>query len=261
METPIITTHSTAFRCEQCDYNCKSEQTYNKHLLTSKHINGPNEINCPCGKVYKTKQGLMGHMKKCKEGPVEKVGNEKVGKEKVGKEKVGKVGNEKAEKAEKEKEKKLKKGIESITDSYEAMRKENLIFKTQLLDYISSSKAAHNALALKANEIKANELKENEFMNSSANTNTTTTTTTTDCHQGNNEVYNIKIYLNDKCKDPRKMAEFVKNLINKLDKLDKTNKLDSTCDLEIDYTQDDDDEDEDEEENDVEDDNVGNDVE
>ena len=63
------------FICEKCDYNCFKQSEWNKHILTSKHINNDDELQknlqnlqnfkCDCGNVYKYRQGLWNHKQKC----------------------------------------------------------------------------------------------------------------------------------------------------------------------------------------------------
>ena len=64
--------------CIICDYQCSRKYDYDKHLSTYKHLNGDkmvtngdnlsyNVVNnvCICGKIYKHRQGLSRHKKKC----------------------------------------------------------------------------------------------------------------------------------------------------------------------------------------------------
>jgi hypothetical protein len=66
------------YYCIICDYKCSRKSDYNKHLSTSKHTKGyktvTNDDNishnvasnvCNCGKIYKHRQGLSRHKKKC----------------------------------------------------------------------------------------------------------------------------------------------------------------------------------------------------
>jgi hypothetical protein len=63
------------YTCENCDYNCFKQSEWNKHILTSKHINNDDKLHenlqnlqnfkCDCGNVYKYRQGLWTHKKKC----------------------------------------------------------------------------------------------------------------------------------------------------------------------------------------------------
>ena len=70
------------FICEQCDYRCCKKSDMSKHKLTAKHKNRTNPNNnrtnrtenspkvaelfeCKCGKVYKARNSLWYHKKKC----------------------------------------------------------------------------------------------------------------------------------------------------------------------------------------------------
>jgi ferritin len=63
------------FHCELCDFNCSKKSNYNAHLLTRKHkmlTNADNkmpknaEFVCDdCGKLYKHRQSLHVHKRKC----------------------------------------------------------------------------------------------------------------------------------------------------------------------------------------------------
>ena len=64
---------ATIFECVNCDYVCRKESDYKKHLSTRKHQNNDaelpkhrkNDYTCKCGKVYKFRQGLSVHKKNC----------------------------------------------------------------------------------------------------------------------------------------------------------------------------------------------------
>jgi hypothetical protein len=70
------------FECISCDYKCSKKRDYERHLLTRKHeksgkcdtfgTNGDKEcaksaeLSCPkCDKIYKSRNGLWCHQKKC----------------------------------------------------------------------------------------------------------------------------------------------------------------------------------------------------
>ena len=67
------------FKCLVCNYNTDNKKDYNKHLSTRKHIyrtnmndlehtnpiNPINTFNCDCGKIYKARNSLWYHKKKC----------------------------------------------------------------------------------------------------------------------------------------------------------------------------------------------------
>lgn len=66
------------FICEMCDYTCCRKSDYVKHESTNKHQNHlnktvPKSYTCDCGVVYKHRQSLNIHKKKC--GVIEKPDN------------------------------------------------------------------------------------------------------------------------------------------------------------------------------------------
>jgi hypothetical protein len=62
------------FECTNCNYICRKESDFNKHLATLKHKKNDTELQdirlpeykCNCGKSYSFRQGLSVHKKKCK---------------------------------------------------------------------------------------------------------------------------------------------------------------------------------------------------
>ena len=60
------------FFCKKCQFKTSNKKDYNRHLLTSKHINNneiviktPEHICINCGNQYKYQSGLCAHKKKC----------------------------------------------------------------------------------------------------------------------------------------------------------------------------------------------------
>ena len=62
------------FLCEICDFECSKQSEYDRHLLTAKHQNRTilnkktpknAEFVCECGKIYKFRNSLWYHKKKC----------------------------------------------------------------------------------------------------------------------------------------------------------------------------------------------------
>ena len=79
METENTSKSDPKFICESCDFKCSKRGDYNRHILTGKHkkmcnvtFSDPNLHNyinqCNnCSKIYKSRNGLWLHSKKCKE--------------------------------------------------------------------------------------------------------------------------------------------------------------------------------------------------
>ena len=91
--TAIYTSKKTSktshlFICEKCDFKCSKKGDYNRHILTPKHLNTDistakylhfltpdvkktsavsscSTFACECGKIYKHRQSLATHKKKC----------------------------------------------------------------------------------------------------------------------------------------------------------------------------------------------------
>ena len=66
--------------CVSCDFNSNNNYDYKKHIATQKHKHRINDYfsdkkthenvyKCVCGKIYKYKQGLSVHKKKCTGNP------------------------------------------------------------------------------------------------------------------------------------------------------------------------------------------------
>ena len=62
------------FLCDVCDFECSKQSNYDAHLLTAKHQNRTilnektpknAEFVCECGKIYKFRNSLWYHKKKC----------------------------------------------------------------------------------------------------------------------------------------------------------------------------------------------------
>lgn len=57
--------------CQKCDYSCNKKSHFEQHLRTDKHkwkhlVTQNSPFSCPCGKAYKSRNGLWKHKKKCK---------------------------------------------------------------------------------------------------------------------------------------------------------------------------------------------------
>ena len=75
--TKILQENAKKYHCIYCNFKSSNSKNYNIHVSTQKHIRMTNnDINlanlannkdfaCVCGKIYKYRQGLFAHRKKC----------------------------------------------------------------------------------------------------------------------------------------------------------------------------------------------------
>ena len=72
MTDKLIPKNGYNFRCETCNFSCSRKSSFDKHLLTAKHVRltttdiKMGEYVCVCGKKYKQRQSLHTHKKTCK---------------------------------------------------------------------------------------------------------------------------------------------------------------------------------------------------
>jgi len=72
-----VAKNAEIFYCRSCDFKCSKKSNFQKHLSTDKHKNRQNTdarpiknaaaFECECGKLYKHRQSLFNHKKKCLE--------------------------------------------------------------------------------------------------------------------------------------------------------------------------------------------------
>ena len=77
MATDFTSKNIQKFYCEKCDFKCYKKGDYNRHILTSKHLNDnkinkktyqnitPNYKCVTCNKKFNDRSGLWRHNKKC----------------------------------------------------------------------------------------------------------------------------------------------------------------------------------------------------
>ena len=79
MDTILMPKNANNFYCKKCDFRCSKESNWKNHLTTLKHTRSykgvtidtnlmpknANNFECECGNIYKFRQGLYKHKKKC----------------------------------------------------------------------------------------------------------------------------------------------------------------------------------------------------
>ena len=177
--------------CESCDYTCCKKYSWERHLMTSKHIDtmysnksatqkvqkGQSYLCEHCSKHYNDRSGLWRHKKKCSEG----------------------LANLKKDLANEEKQQQL----------VDYLLKENSEFKHLMID--------QNKQLLEQNKHMI-ELAKNASHNSHNTANSHNTNTT-------NNSFNLHFYLNETCKDAMNIMDFVSQLQVGVKDLEETGRL------------------------------------
>ena len=167
---------SPKFICKDCDYHTSRKSQYDRHLLTTKHIQMTSNDNivqqcsygyiCECGKKYKYRQGLFAHRKTCNVDLSETHDTTT----------SSSTNHDKFEM--------LSSSNEMLTNTILELVKENRDFKQLIID------------------------QNKQMMEMSKNMGGNHTTNNTNC----NNKFNLNVFLNEKCKDAMSLKDFVSSM-------------------------------------------------
>ena len=167
---------SPKFICKDCDYHTSRKSQYDRHLLTTKHIQMTSNDNivqqcsygyiCECGKKYKYRQGLFAHRKTCNVDLYETHDTTT----------SSSTNHDKFEM--------LTSSNEMLTNTILELVKENRDFKQLVID------------------------QNKQMMEMSKNMGGNHTTNNTNC----NNKFNLNVFLNEKCKDAMSLKDFVNSM-------------------------------------------------
>jgi hypothetical protein len=201
------------FICEDCDYMTSKKSSYDKHLLTLKHVNRT-ELNtleqeikeikkykCKnCNKSYSVRNSLWYHENKCKETEphIKKEANLN----------DGSLNGASINDAN------LNDGSMSGANLSDAssniiqlLIKETSDFKNIIFEMVKSN-----------NELQKQMIDVCKNTNSIINTNSHNNTT-------NNKIFNLQLFLNEECKDAMNMSEFINSIELKISDLENIGKV------------------------------------
>ena len=178
---------NTCNTCDLCDYSTIKKSSYDKHLLSNKHINKliPNNLGkndgfiCDnCNKAYNARNSLWYHKKKCLVSE------------------------------------------ESISDpsANEIKLLTNLVI--ELVKSNTEIVKSNNDLQKQSTEIQKQVVDVCQKIQPTTNTNSHNTNT-----NSHNKTFNLQFFLNEECKDAMNMSEFIKSIEVKLSDLDNIGKL------------------------------------
>jgi len=177
------------FFCKFCDFKTSKRSNYENHLLTLKHQNTDkilthtdaknaenakkaHHFQCECNKIYKHRQSLFIHKKKCKFKEHNTI---------------------------------------CLTES----DIENMIDKSDLINYLMKENGEFKELLLEQNKIM---MKMCENSGTSSNINNSNI-------NSNNKTFNLNVFLNEHCKDAMNIMDFVDSLKLQLSDLESVGKL------------------------------------
>ena len=179
------------YTCNECEYATRSKKDYNKHILTRKHIqimmdNGlsSNGYTCECGKTYQHQSGLCKHKHKCKgpsPGPRQDTSESTLPKPEEMMALMFKLMCDKLP----DKSDQSQLVIELL--------KQNQDFKEIMLEQ-SKQLAEQQIQLLEA-------VKEGKLGNNNTN-----------CHNNNNNKFNLNVFLNETCKDAISTDDFINSI-------------------------------------------------
>ena len=176
------------FSCSVCHFETSNKNNFNKHLLTAKHQRMTNDdkkdaknchiiFECSCGNIYKYRQGLFNHKKRCNfdlSNSENTVVNPKV----------------------------VNSGF--IMEMF----KENQEFKNMLIDQCKQSELQQKKMFELQRE---NNTLINKMVEISQQQ-TNTSTIITNNNNTNNTQFNIQLFLNENCKHAVNFSEFIDNI-------------------------------------------------
>jgi hypothetical protein len=195
MNDKILQKNVIKLFCESCNFTTGNKYNYDKHLLTAKHLRMTNELqknaknattfDCDCGKVYRFRQGLFNHKKKC-ENIRGLLKNELV---------IDIINENKEIKKENQEIKNL-----LLEQNKQVLEQNKHVIEQNkhVIELQNENKQIINKIA----EITQNQL----TVNGGVINNTTNNTT------NNNQNFNLNFFLNETCKDAMNIKEFIENI-------------------------------------------------
>jgi hypothetical protein len=174
--------------CVPCDYICDKKSDYTKHILTCKHktleskeVNGTDNngssIQCDCGKLYKARNSLWYHKKKCR-GPQNKC-------------------------------------VETLPSRSDAQ----LVFSENVLN--KKLQVCDNQLIMMVIQQNKELIKQNSELQSDMREVLKKCVTTNNTINNNHKTFNIQLFLNETCKDAMNITDFVDSIKIQISDLDR----------------------------------------
>lgn len=181
MDTIIETEKSPNFICIKCDYKCSKNSDYIKHTKTIKHIKTEqeykentthNEYLCECGKKYSYHSGLWKHKKSC----------------------TYNFNNSPLETNDSPSD-------TNVSSNFDP----TIMDKDELIKYLMKENSEFKEMLVEQNKMVMKMCEKSIDTGKTINNNT-------NCHNVNNNSFNLNLFLNEKCKDAINISDFVDNI-------------------------------------------------
>jgi len=230
IDTTIDTSVSNVFFkfvCEKCDYKCKTNQHFNKHINTDKHIRLTNIdkkvtrvdgiYSCACGKEYKFRQSLHVHKKTCNKTSV-LVDNYSENTNGMSENTNGMSENTNGMSENtngmSENTNGMSENTNGMSENTNGMSETNLII--DLLTELKLEREQHQeqqSELLRRNEEQQNQMMDlqHQFLEAIKNGSLGNTTNSNNNNTQNNQ-FNLQFYLNETCKDAINLDEFLQSI-------------------------------------------------
>ncbi len=185
MIQPNAARNAKQYTCEKCNFVCSKQSNYNTHLQTRKHqmIQNDteklpeNKYTCICGSRYKHSSGYYRHKKTCTYVPP--------------------------------KETPVTEPKEPSPSQSPSLSETNWLEIIHML--VKENQEIRNLIVTQNNNLADQNKTITEFIKTHASGNTLTNS------QNNNNIYNINMFLSEKCKDAQNMSDFIEVIKNKVD--------------------------------------------
>jgi len=210
MSAELTPKNSNIKKCELCDFECRKQNEWIRHLNTRKHKNRT-ELNdaeqknslfvCKlCNKEYKARNSLWYHEQKCK--------NIIVGNNQINNIELKIIDDNNNENVIVQ--------DSSNNDIIQVLLKENSDFKNMLMDMMkNTTDLVKNNTDLQ----KQNQDIQKQMLELCKNNNSNTTNINNTDNSNNSKTFNLQVFLNEKCKDAMNLDDFANSIQLKLSDL------------------------------------------
>jgi hypothetical protein len=203
------------FVCKTCDYTCRKESDYKKHIITNKHIKREfgnkmenEEINeiaieykCKeCNKLYKSNSGLWKHVKLCKVNQHESIKEASISAASISDASVNEASVSGASVSDVSNN-----VILLLINENKELINDNKDFKNMIMELVKSNNDLQKQMVDVCQKIQPG--------NTTINSN------------NNNKTFNLQVFLNEECKDAMNMSEFINSIELKISDLVNIGKL------------------------------------